>query len=120
VTDLTDIFVGLVERTVEKCFDGQLVAREYDSVLLGAMLAALVPENIPEEMKNMLPANLWPAVQANVAQGLLTAVDCLRRQQENAQRMDKLMSTAQKKEAHPKMRPRLCLAVPRHNATGTQ
>src|SRR5258706_27163 len=57
-------------------------AREYDSVLVGAMLAALVPENIPEEMKNMLPANLWPAVQANVAQGLLTAVDCLRRQQE--------------------------------------
>jgi len=82
VTDLTDIFVGLVARAVEKCLDGQLLAREYDSVLVGAMLAALVPENIPEEMKNMLPANLWPAVQANVAQGLVTAVDCLRRQQE--------------------------------------
>lgn len=77
-----DQFVTLVERVSQKCFVGSVPRRDYDAAFVGAMLAALVPETIPEEMKHMLLANEWARVRETFAAGLVEAVDCLRRTQE--------------------------------------
>jgi len=55
---------------------------EHDAHFVAAMLTCFVPENIPADLRHLLPENEWPKVRANFAQGLTVAADCLRRQQE--------------------------------------
>jgi hypothetical protein len=74
-----DAAVVLVEHVVDKSFHGRLPLPEYRTLFIAALFAAFCPMTVPSDLR--IPADLWPAVQERFAANLVTACDCLQRQQ---------------------------------------